>query len=240
MIAALLLAAPADAHITLTFPDGRFGNDTIQKQAPCGLGGALDQRGPNVQTFAPGETITIEWDETIDHPGHFRISFDEDGQDFVTPPQEDDFYVDATVVLDDIPNEPDQKYSFEYTFPLVECTTCTLQVIQVMSEGQYDPESSVYYQCADIELAYAVDPPDTGDTGDTDLPPVDTDVETDLPDDTEDTDSTPGTPDDPGGDVDDTDDGGCPGSCAGVAAPVSGLAGFFALLTIVGRRRSRR
>jgi hypothetical protein len=238
MIAALVLAAPADAHITLTFPDGRFGNDTFQKTQPCGLGGANDKRGPNVQTFEPGETISITWDETVDHPSHFRISFDDDGQDFMTPPTETSFYVNELVEIDEIPDEPDQKYSVEYTFPLIECTNCTLQVIQVMYEGQYNPASSVYYQCSDIELAYAVEPPDTADTGDTDTdtdPPVDTDTD---PVDT-DTDAPPVDTDEPDDD-DGEDDGGCFGSCAGVGAPVSGLGAGLALLAVVGRRRQRR
>jgi len=237
MIAALLLAAPAGAHITLTFPDGRFGNDSILKSSPCGLGGAQDQRGGNVQAFAPGETIYVEWKETIDHDSHFRISFDEDGQDFTIPPQEDSFYVDALVVLDDIQDEADLKYSFEYTFPLIECSNCTLQVIQVMYEaGPYDPATDVYYQCADIELAYGQEI-DTGDTGDTDVP-VDTDTDTDAPADTDDPNTPPADTDD--GNLAASDDsGGCFG-CAGVGAPVSGLAGFLALLAGVGRRRSRR
>jgi hypothetical protein len=240
MIAALLLVAPADAHITLTFPDGRFGDDDLQKSAPCGRGGAQDQRGPNVQTFLPGETIDITWVETINHDSHFRVAFDEDGQDFTTPPEEDSFYVDELVVLDDIQDDPSFSYSVEYTFPLIECSNCTLQVIQVMYEaGPYNPATDVYYQCSDIELAYAVEPGDTNDTGDTDTDvPVDTDTDA-PPSDTDDT-EPPANTDDPGGDVEGDDEGGCFGGCAGVGAPVSGLAAFLAILAGIGRRRFRR
>lgn len=48
-----------------------------QKEAPCGQSDG--ERGDEVTTFEPGETITMVWDEYIPHPGHFRISFSVEG-----------------------------------------------------------------------------------------------------------------------------------------------------------------
>src|SRR4051812_27967828 len=77
----LLAAGTASAHITMTSPAPR----TLSNKAPpCGAAGS--SRGSNVVTFAPGATITVEWDETVDHPGHYRIAFDDDGDDVFQNP----------------------------------------------------------------------------------------------------------------------------------------------------------
>src|SRR5689334_14387973 len=79
--AVTLVPSVALAHISLTYPPPRTTN---QKVAVCGV--INSQRGSNVTTLPPGSTITVMWKETIDRPGHFRIAFDEDGQDFPIPP----------------------------------------------------------------------------------------------------------------------------------------------------------
>src|SRR5215218_5879965 len=85
---ALGLCAPdAGAHISLTSPAPR---DAMLEAGPCGTAGSV--RGSTVTTFKPGEKITVTWTETVDHPGHFRISFDDDGNDsFVDPKAYDDY-----------------------------------------------------------------------------------------------------------------------------------------------------
>lgn len=60
----------------------------------------------------PGASIQVVWNEYVDHPGHFRISFDIDGDDdFVDPvclagcnsrSPEIEFYSNETVLLDGI------------------------------------------------------------------------------------------------------------------------------------------
>ena len=154
----LLFSTRAEAHIALESPTPR---GTAQKQGPCGATGSV--RGP-AQTFAPGETITVTWDETVDHVGHYRIAFDLDGHDDfplpVTP--EDDF---PTVLVDQITDrQGGGKYSQEITFPEVECDNCTLQLIQVMTTNV--PYNSFYFQCSDIVLSGPVAPgPDAGTGG---------------------------------------------------------------------------
>jgi hypothetical protein len=90
------------AHVHIVSHETRYGRSTI-KSPPCGLSATLSARGEVVHTFQPGETITIEYDEYIPHPGHFRVSFDVDGEDdFVEPAAYDDLYTNETVLLDGI------------------------------------------------------------------------------------------------------------------------------------------
>jgi len=146
-----LFAVDAGAHIDLTFPVAR---EVLQKTGPCGAAGSV--RGGNITTFAPGETITVTWDETIAHPGWFRISFDDDGDDgFINPATIDDLNNSPTVLVDDIAN-PDGlgTYSQEITLPPIECENCTLQLMQVMLDK--DPtiwgDNEFYFRCADLVL----------------------------------------------------------------------------------------
>src|SRR5439155_27217926 len=79
--AALCLAAPAAAHISLEKGGTHISRDgdANLKEGPCGLAGST--RGTHVYTYAPGATIIISIVETIPHPSYFRIAFDTDGND---------------------------------------------------------------------------------------------------------------------------------------------------------------
>ena len=47
---------------------------------------AQSERSGQIHVFEPGETVHLGWTEFVSHPGYFRISFDEDGDDdFVDP-----------------------------------------------------------------------------------------------------------------------------------------------------------
>lgn len=143
-------------HIILTSHTARDGRDAI-KQGPCGR--ANSERSENVYVFEPGETITLEWDEFIPHPGHFRVAFDAEGDDdFVDPADYDDFYTNDTVLLDNLyPHtraESQGVYTQEVTLPDVECERCTLQLTQMMTDKPpYEVGTNdLYYNCIDISL----------------------------------------------------------------------------------------
>jgi uncharacterized protein (TIGR03382 family) len=138
-----LAVAPASAHIAMTSPTPRT---TDQKAGPCGNGDSA--RGTKVTTFAPGETITVEWDETVDHPGHFRIAFDDDGNDFMNPNNPDDNF--AGTLAEPIADKVGGHYTAQVTLPTTPCTNCTLQLVQVMTTSV--PYNSFYFQCADIQI----------------------------------------------------------------------------------------
>ena len=98
----------------------------------------------------PGQTITVTWAETVNHPGYYRIAFSPSG----------DTGFDANVLMNNIPNPAGLQAtnSATVTLPATPCTQCTLQLIQVMTEST--PPSN-YYSCADITIGPAANPPPT-------------------------------------------------------------------------------
>ncbi len=212
---ALVAAAPAvaSAHIALSNPGVRT---TSQKIGPCGQ---LDSvRGTNVQVFEPGATITVTWTEPVNHPGHYRISFDADGEDFTIPPDFNDFSLSENVLVENI---ADGMTAQTITFPDVACENCTLQLIQMMTDKPpYGDGNDIYFQCADIALRPGGVPgPDAGPGGN----PADPDAGVD-------------DPGDPGGPVDAT------GGCSTGGRGDFGLAGIALAVAWVmaSRRRLRR
>lgn len=153
---------PARAHIIM---EGELkGREGDQKVAPCeGL-----PRSATPYLFAPGTTITLAAMEGIPHDGYLRISFDEDGTDFVDPKSiaplnpdrygpgqkclgtpedhcgESDFCSDSTVLWDNLDPHLGIDVSLgqirEWTvqLPDVECDNCTIQVMQVMEDPAGD------------------------------------------------------------------------------------------------------
>ncbi|HWM87341.1 MAG TPA: SCE4755 family polysaccharide monooxygenase-like protein, partial [Kofleriaceae bacterium] len=154
----LVAGAPAAlAHVQIKAPRQRH---VEQKTGPCGV--ANSTRGANVCEYRPGATITVEWDETVEHPGHFRVSFDQDGiDDFLDPSGYEDYDNSEAVLEDAIPDrdvdqDGNETYSIQVQLPDVECDGCTLQLIQVMTDKMpWGPEggNDIYYQCADIVLS---------------------------------------------------------------------------------------
>jgi uncharacterized protein (TIGR03382 family) len=152
----LALGSSATAHIAMTSPPPRTAD---QKAGPCGATGST--RGSTVTEYAAGETITVEWDETVGHPGHYRIAFDDDGNDaFVNPSMPDDNF--AFTLADQITDrDGETHYTQTVKLPSTPCTNCTLQLVQVMTTAV--PYNSFYFQCADITLGEAK--PGDGDIG---------------------------------------------------------------------------
>ncbi|MET0344101.1 MAG: SCE4755 family polysaccharide monooxygenase-like protein [Polyangiales bacterium] len=158
-----LLSPPrAHAHIIMEGElQGRVGD---QKAAPCeGL-----PRSTTPYVFAPGAIIKLAAMEAIPHDGYFRISFDDDGTDFVDPQSiapinpdrygpgkrclgtpddhcgESDFCSDDTVLWDHLDPHLGSDVTFgqvrEWTLqlPEIECDHCTIQVMQVMEDPADD------------------------------------------------------------------------------------------------------
>jgi len=167
---AAISPAEARAHLGLDVPTSRYGPDTL-KTGPCGLAGG--ERTTNVTYYEPGETIEVRWDEYVDHPGHYRIAFDDDGvDDFVDPATMMELYSSDTVLLDGITDkgQGERDYVATVTLPDLRCDNCTLQVIQVMYDKPpyTTPGNDIYYQCADLVLREAGTFPDAGTDAGTD------------------------------------------------------------------------
>lgn len=112
------------------------------KTGPCG--NVARTTTPTVLT--PGQTIDIEWEETIDHPGSFKFSF--------SPANDQGFDTNLIKEVVDTQNTAPLPHFYKttLTLPNISCTACTLQLIQVMTDSN---PASFYYSCADIQLVAA-------------------------------------------------------------------------------------
>src|SRR6187551_862779 len=77
-----LLAVSALAHVELQspMPRAKGQSEGNLKNTPCGQN--TDARTDRVTVFEPGQTITITFNEFIDHPSYYRVAFDPDGDTF--------------------------------------------------------------------------------------------------------------------------------------------------------------
>lgn len=163
MFAASLLLAPATAaaHISLSSPAVRT---MEQKIGPCGTAGSV--RGSNVTVMEPGSMLEVRWTEPINHPSHYRISFDLDGQDFTVPLGFMDFSQTENVLVDNIADANGGSYTQMVQLPSTPCENCTLQLIQMMyDKAPYGDGNDIYFQCADIALRVGGGPPPGPDAG---------------------------------------------------------------------------
>lgn len=173
---ALLLAAPAGAHLDLLDPPPRLkgedGGDQL-KTKPCGQ--TTNKRTDKVTTYAPGQKVDIKIKEYVNHPGYFAVAFDPDGDDsFIFPRANADkvmaasddpktlFPVDGMKVLGlrvdkdkdcYTENNTTHECTISVTIPNMPCQNCTLQVTQFMYDKLGDnKDDEYYYQCADIKI----------------------------------------------------------------------------------------
>ena len=170
LVVAALLPSAAHAHFSLLSPPSWrvldvYGNP--QKLGPCGDEG--DAPASNVVTpFAPGETITITLDETIFHPGHYRVALAVTDRAELPPepPVTPGDTACGSVPVMEPPvfpvlldgalthTEPfSTGQTIEVTLPTdVTCSHCTLQVLEFMSDH---PAPCFYHHCADISISAA-------------------------------------------------------------------------------------
>jgi hypothetical protein len=155
----------AHAHITLTDPPARHPAADL-KDGPCGTG-AGDSRTTDpakITEYTAGETITISFTESIQHPSHYRVMLSSTGDAGFTDPTG---YEDTTLspgdlvdgVMDDPAGGGAEEHEIEVTLPNEACEECTIQLIQVMYDKEpWGPEpnaplgADIYYQCADIVI----------------------------------------------------------------------------------------
>jgi hypothetical protein len=132
------------AHAQFTI-DGatppRYNTDSIKTSPPCGAESAwASYRSNRKGIFLQGQTITLEWIETVNHPGSFEFDFaaanDEAFVQLIPP-------VADTQDLTPTPHYYSQTIQLNYD----PCDACTLRMSQNMgNQGNY------YYSCADIVI----------------------------------------------------------------------------------------
>jgi hypothetical protein len=115
-------------------------NDTGLKSGPCGN----IVKGTPVASFNSGQTIILQWEETINHPGYFEFSLSND----------DDQTFDLLLTVPDEQNSRNDlphRYQAELKLPDgLTCSNCTLQMVQQMTENPANPRP--YFSCSDIEI----------------------------------------------------------------------------------------
>jgi MYXO-CTERM domain-containing protein len=164
---AMLGSDVADAHFRLVAPANQVMQNATgdpQKTGPCGNEGT--QTPSNVTTpFRPGDTVTIQLNETIYHPGHYRVALAINSPtELPAPPavtvgssacgsaaiqQNPAFPVLADGMLPHTAPLSGQQ-SFQVKLPTdVTCTSCTLQILEFMAEHT---APCFYYHCAKISI----------------------------------------------------------------------------------------
>jgi MYXO-CTERM domain-containing protein len=180
---AAFVLAPARAHAHFTMdspPQWIEAQDTLgdpQKIAPCGVDSTVTYTTTNtVTTYAPGQTITLQWTETVAHDGWFRIALSYANRTDLTDPP---YSANALGLSTDagIENPPvppvlvdglyphlaaditvPKAYTYALTLPQQPCAKCTLQIIQFMNNHPYNmPGGYFYHHCADIALVEGAD-----------------------------------------------------------------------------------
>ncbi|HVW29852.1 MAG TPA: SCE4755 family polysaccharide monooxygenase-like protein [Polyangiaceae bacterium] len=177
-LSTLTCARPAAAHFKLSQPPSWLKEDSLggpQKGGPCGPGGG-DNVNPTpvsniVTEFQAGQTIEVQWVDTIAHPGYFRIALAENRADFKDPTITQDALCDfdetmvpktasGNVLADGIyfrtrngfNAQAGVMFSQMVTLPNQPCDKCTLQVMQVMENDIQSLSNCHYYHCADIKI----------------------------------------------------------------------------------------
>jgi uncharacterized protein (TIGR03382 family) len=221
-IALVLGSSSAYAHFKLNAPASMTVQDGLggpQKSAPCGLSdspGVADESTKTnaVTTVQTGSMLSIKIDETIYHPGHYRVAIAQTMAQLPADPVVTAGGGDpcnATTIMNPavMPVLGDgllahtSSFSGEQTMNVqlpagFTCTNCVVQVIQYMRQhGLNNPGGCFYHHCATVTIADNV-------------PTVD------------------GAPMDGGG-------GGC--NTTGVGA--AGAVGFALMALLLGMRRAR-
>ena len=180
-VAVLLVAGTAHAHFKLVAPPTNIQQSEPygdpQKTAPCGGAGTATNMVTTVQT---GSTLTVTINETITHPGHYRVALaqtaaqlppdpaitqvgnDQCGMAAIQNPPV--FPVLADNMLPHNGSLGGTNQSFDVQLPAgMECQNCVLQVIQYMRNHG---APCFYYHCATVNITNSAPPPvDAGPTG---------------------------------------------------------------------------
>ena len=182
---AVAVAVPAavHAHFKLLEPASwlvESDRGDPQKAAPCG-GDANSKPSATVGKAVGGSKLHLKVQETIYHPGHYRVSLavnsrtelpadpmtiertTEKGPQSVwaaiqSPPQipviADGLFIHYTK-----PAQP-QMWEADVQLPNINCPKCTLQVIEFMAEHGYNqPGGYSYHHCAELQMTADPDKP---------------------------------------------------------------------------------
>jgi len=178
VLAAAALITPAYAHFILHAPAASLAQNGLgdpQKLGPCGGTTANPGTPTNVVTEAKGgDTVHIKIQETIYHPGHYRIALavksrselPADPETVTRDTPRGPYSVSAKI--DPAPKPPvladglfvhtarpeaGSFFETDVKLPNINCEKCSLQVIQWMAEHGVNPDGMfTYHHCADFKI----------------------------------------------------------------------------------------
>ena len=171
-----LVATTANAHFKLNSPASWIEEDDRgdpQKIAPCG--GTLADGGTRtgaVTAVAGGQMLTLDLEETIYHPGHYRVALARNINmlpadamplnmvDTERGPRSGRFPVEANpqapVLADGLLENYERRtgpIQTEVMIPNIDCEGCVLQIVQFMSEHPGHGEGGfTYHHCAMLDI----------------------------------------------------------------------------------------
>ena len=178
LLVAVVAAAAApivSAHFKLLAPASWIVEDMRgdpQKAGPCG-GTIADPGTPTnaVTKVQGGQKLHIEIEETIYHPGHYRIALARtraglpaDPEATVQQTEKGPRSVSAAIVANPQPPllvdglwphtaRPAEKWVTDIEIPNINCEKCALQIIQFMANHPGVREGGFsYHHCADLDI----------------------------------------------------------------------------------------
>ena len=155
--ALVTFAGPAAAHSILVNPPP-IGPDDSAKSGPCGCYFGAGPQDPTddpspsacpqdyqVTTLQAGTSLQIQWKETINHDGKFRVAFTSKPPEDATKAD-----MDANVMADLVDENATAGATLKTTItvPNEPCELCTIQLRQLLT-GAAQP---YYYSCAAVKI----------------------------------------------------------------------------------------
>ena len=169
----------ASAHFRLIEPASwlvESGLGDPQKAGPCG-GSSTEAGKPssNVTKATGGQKLHIKVQETIYHPGHYRVALAVNSPTELPPdpvvttretergpqsvsaaiqnPAQVPVLADGLFVHAERPAGAMPPFETDVQLPNISCRKCTLQVVQFMAEhGPNNPGGYSYHHCAELQI----------------------------------------------------------------------------------------
>ncbi|MBV9504550.1 MAG: hypothetical protein JO323_06040 [Acidobacteriia bacterium] len=176
LCAAAVLGAPgAFAHFYLIEPQSTLVEDKLgdpQKLGPCG-GTSADPGTPTnvINKVQGGQKLHIKLQETVFHPGHYRIALALKSRSELPPDSEvvtrnserGPSSVSAKIQTPKPPvladglfthkTRPAAPFETDLPLPNITCEKCTLQIIEFMAEHGLNKDGGFFYHhCADLQI----------------------------------------------------------------------------------------
>jgi hypothetical protein len=176
LLVVLALAPVTTAHFKLLQPESwiiEAANGDPQKAAPCG-GTSTNPGVPSnvVNKIQGGQKLHIKIQETVYHPGHYRVALsvlsraelpkdpEVTTKDSARGPQSVSAVIQNPPVIPVLADglfahtsRPTEAFETDIEMPNINCPKCTLQIIQFMAEHGLNRDGDFsYHHCADFQI----------------------------------------------------------------------------------------